>query len=568
MMPAKALLLTMGFVLPFRSVFSQVVISEVMFDPAGSENSDEFVELVNVSSGDTIDLRGWRLGDGTGDDALKDAGNGLRLSPNQYAVILDPDYFEQSTSYDLLIPAEALVVTVEGNTLGSGGLSNTKTETVTIIDSEGKAVDRCPYHTGNKPGYSDERIDLNDDKGPENWVDGNVLNGTPGRRNSAAKVLCNLNLINLFFNKSPGGGSLKAVVLNDGSMTIYAFTLQFFEDANSDSILDEKEMIADISYGQNLGPGDSTVISIHCDLQPGIHFMAARAFMENDEKQEDDIRYSRIAIEYPEKALVINEIMYNPALDNGEWIELLNVQPVDVDLVGWSISDRDTSNRIELCPVSRTIPAGGYFVIAGDSSLLERHPELSIKIIAVHQFPSLNNDSDSVNLYDPSGNRIDHVDYFNIRGGGKGISLERVDPRRVTNDMDNWHFCISRDGATPGEPNSVYSVSRILEGSMDIQPNPFSPDGDGWEEAACISFNLPFEEAYVNLRIYDICGRIIRSIERAERTGKTGRFIWDGRDDLDNPVSIGQYIVFLEASDQNGGRVFRYRSVLVLVRKM
>jgi hypothetical protein len=186
----------------------------------------------------------------------------------------------------------------------------------------------------------------------------------------------------------------------------------------------------------------------------------------------------------------------------------------------------------------------------------------------VHQFPSLNNDSDFVNLYDPSGTKIDHMDYISLMGGGKGVTLERIDPHQFTNDRNNWHSCISRDGATPGEPNSVYSVSRIPDGSMKIQPNPFSPDGDGWEEAAIISFNLPFEKAFVNLCIYDIRGRIIRHIERGGRTGKTGWFAWNGRDDLDNPVSIGQYIVFFEASEQDGGRVFRFRSVLVLARRL
>jgi hypothetical protein len=548
-------------------VFSQVVISEIMFDPSGSENSDEFVELVNVSPGDTIDLRGWRLGDGTGDDALKDAGNGLRLSPNQVAVILDPDYFGQSTSYDSLIPDETLVLTVEGNTLGSGGLSNTKGETVTILDSEGKAVDQCTYHTGNKPGYSDERINLNVSGGSENWVDSNVLNGTPGRRNSVARVPCNLNIVNLFFNKSPAGGSLNAVVLNNGTMTVSGFTVHFFVDANLDSVLVESEMIGNSFHRHDLAPGDSTVISILWDLRPGVHRIAARVLFDSDEKPEDNIRYSLISIGYPENTLVINEIMVNPASGNGEWIELLNVQPNDVDLMGWSISDRDTLHLIELCPASCTIPAGGYLVIAGDSSLLERHPELSAKIQVVPQLPSLNNDSDSVYLYDPSGNRINNMDYFDIRGGGKGISLERIDPHKVTNDRNNWHLCLSRDGATPGEPNSVYSVSRIPDGSMEVQPNPFSPDGDGWEEAASISFNLPFERAYVYLRIYGIRGRIIRHIERGGRTGKAGRYIWDGRDDGDRPVSIGQYIVFLEASEQDGGRVFCRRSVLVLARR-
>jgi hypothetical protein len=568
MMPWKVLFLSAGFALPFRPAFSQIVLSEIMYDPSGSENSDEFVELVNVSPGDTIDLHGWRLGDGTGDDALQDAGNGLRLGPNRYAVILDPDYFGHSTSYDSLIPPGCLVLTVDGSTFGSGGFSNTQSETVTIFDPEGRAVDRCRYHTGNRPGYSDERIDLNSSGGFENWADSYVFSGTPGRRNSVARVPCNLQLVDLFYIPSPAGGALNAVVLNEGTMAVSGFTLHFFADENIDSVLEVDEMIGTVSHEPTLAPGDSTVISIPGDLPPGVHRIAARVLLEADEKPEDNLRFYRICIGYPENALVINEIMFYPESGCGEWIELLNVQHCDVDLADWSIADRDSLYRVKLCPASCTIPAGGYLVITGDSSLPERHPGLNGKIQVVPQLTGLNNDSDSVNLYDPSGNRIDHMDYSDIQGKAKGISLERIDPYRDGNDRNNWYLCIAWNGATPGETNSVYSKSYIPDGSMEFEPNPFSPDGDGLEEAVGISFSLPFERATVRLSIYDIRGRIIRHLERNGQTGKTGRFVWDGRDDLDRPVTVGQYIVFLEASEQEGGRVFCRRSVLVLARSL
>ena len=44
-------------------LWGQVVLSEVMFDPAGSEFYDEFVEVQNVGD-QAVDLTGWRVGDG------------------------------------------------------------------------------------------------------------------------------------------------------------------------------------------------------------------------------------------------------------------------------------------------------------------------------------------------------------------------------------------------------------------------------------------------------------------------------------------------------------------------
>ncbi|MBN2093171.1 lamin tail domain-containing protein, partial [candidate division KSB1 bacterium] len=40
---------------------SQVILSEIMFDPLASENTDEFVEIFNTSSRDSIDLTGCYL---------------------------------------------------------------------------------------------------------------------------------------------------------------------------------------------------------------------------------------------------------------------------------------------------------------------------------------------------------------------------------------------------------------------------------------------------------------------------------------------------------------------------
>ena len=38
-----------------------IVLTEVMFDPSGSEHYDEFVELYNTGP-DTVDLEGWTVG--------------------------------------------------------------------------------------------------------------------------------------------------------------------------------------------------------------------------------------------------------------------------------------------------------------------------------------------------------------------------------------------------------------------------------------------------------------------------------------------------------------------------
>jgi hypothetical protein len=172
----------------FSSSFSQVVLNEVMFDPSGQETAEEFVELYNSSGRDTVLLSGWRLGDESGDDRIVDAGKGLFLPPHRYAVVLDPDYFTQSATYDSLIPKDALILTVEGSTLGNAGLSNSRPETVLLMNGRGETVARYTYTTGNRPGCSDEKIDCYGSDESSNWADSKTVPGTPGMKNSVCET--------------------------------------------------------------------------------------------------------------------------------------------------------------------------------------------------------------------------------------------------------------------------------------------------------------------------------------------------------------------------------------------
>ena len=70
----------------------QVALSEVMFDPSGSEFADEFIEVHNLSDR-AVDLAGWRVGDEAETDEIVPRGGGLLLPGGAFGLILDADYF-------------------------------------------------------------------------------------------------------------------------------------------------------------------------------------------------------------------------------------------------------------------------------------------------------------------------------------------------------------------------------------------------------------------------------------------------------------------------------------------
>ena len=95
-----------------------LILTEIMFNPAGNENFNEFVEIYNRGDA-SINLSGYTISDGVASDEIISAGNGLILEPLQYGVILDNGYFDNSTQYDAIIPQGALVMTIDGATIGS-----------------------------------------------------------------------------------------------------------------------------------------------------------------------------------------------------------------------------------------------------------------------------------------------------------------------------------------------------------------------------------------------------------------------------------------------------------------
>lgn len=86
-------------------------------------------------------------------------------------------------------------------------------------------------------------------------------------------------------------------------------------------------------------------------------------------------------------------------------------------------------------------------------------------------------------------------------------------------------------------------------------PSVFTPNGDGVNERAAITYDITniAHPTRVRLRIYDLSGRLIRTLyEGLDMSGRFPRF-WDGRDDGDAAVPPGHYI-FSVALDAGTGQ--------------
>ncbi len=215
-----------------------------------------------------------------------------------------------------------------------------------------------------------------------------------------------------------------------------------------------------------------------------------------------------------QEALVINEIMYNPAnADQSEWIELYNPNMQSIDLSGFQFTDGGSGNLFRFEEGSLIDPHG-YFVVAGNTELFLS--EFGANIYLTGSFNNgtngfkLSNEGEVLILKNSKGEEEDYVRYDNqapwpVSADGKGPSLQLISPELDNNHYSSW-FISNSIPYSPGQPNGGSSTNEInsLPGNnIHIYPNPMG-------EIMYIDHN---EEGGAKLKVeaFTLSGTLIRS---------------------------------------------------------
>ncbi|MDO9026734.1 MAG: gliding motility-associated C-terminal domain-containing protein, partial [bacterium] len=123
-------------------------------------------------------------------------------------------------------------------------------------------------------------------------------------------------------------------------------------------------------------------------------------------------------------------------------------------------------------------------------------------------------------------------------------------------------------GSTPGAQNSIYIEKLGSSADLSISPNPFSPDGDGFEDHVLIGLDFAWTRAVVNIKIFDRLGRLVKNLAEQQSFGASGTVVWDGRDGGNRVCPMGVYIVLLEARDANGSGSVKKKQTVALAKKL
>jgi len=609
------------------SALAQISFSEIMYDVEGVDYHDEFIEVFNRSHTDTLDLSGWRLYDGFAYDDLISAGLGMLLPPRSYAVILDGSYFGNSTTYDEVIPDTALIIRIADNAFGRSGLPNTQARTLTLLDANGHERDAYTYTVGIKPGYSNEKINIDGDHREDNWGASLRKGGTPGFRNSIAPYEFDLALGDNAITYRPSyllqtlqPISITMTISNKGLNHFQgSVNLRLFVDVNNDSIFNSgDEWIIDVQVDMALAPGavyeiteqwtaqqagqflligtivsdadqnplnDIRIIDVQVDMalapgavyeiteqwtaqQAGQFLLIGTIASDADQNPLNDIRIIEFNVVESRETVKINEIKFLTGANEPEWVELVNVGDEPVSLRRWGIADlRDTvwiDSSVWLHP--------GQFKVFAQSALIHDFYEVEDSLVCVlRKLPVLNDASDVVYLINPAGGWIEQVPYSIDWLEGEDWrkpSLERIHYHLDSRLARNWGPSTAERGATPAGANSIFMDIRSHDLKVRIEPNPFSPDGDGFEDHTVISIEIPADAARLRLDVYDVLGRRVRSIRDNRFTGSRLDVVWDGRDDYGKRLRMGIYVIFVQILNDRDGLIREFKDTVVVAGKL
>jgi hypothetical protein len=548
---------------------SSVVVNEIMYAPSAPE--PEWVELLNRGK-EPVNVGRWQISDATESKHLLPAGD-IIVPPGGYLLLTKDSTVLQAVHGAL----PCAVVSVPGfPSLNNSG------DAVVLADVQGHTMDSVVYRPewgGSEGGRSLERRDADLlSMEPGNW--GTCTHGdrsTPGRPNSIIRCSYDLSVVTAFF---PAGvaDTIIVIIRNSGKLPVNRFALLVYDDVNFDSIPAPGEQVGRLAIDGTLLPGDSLRMPLQVALSSGVHQLIAVADLPEDGRKSDNQARCTAMCAFARGSLLVNEIMADPGSGKSEYVELVNATDGGVDLKGWEVTDLSGSaGKILISGSTRVLHPGEFLVLAADSTLLDQFRVLANadqRLVAIlhGRRLTLNNDADAVVVCDPLGVTIDSVRYSASwhnpdLSDHQGRSLERISTKVASNDPRNWGTCVDPAGGTPGMKNSI-SVGHLPVGArLSCAPNPFSPDADGIDDVIVIHYEMPLQTSIINVKIYDVRGRLIRRLASNEPGGPAGNIIWDGRDDSGAVARIGVYIAFLEAVT-GAGAIESAKGILVLARKL
>ena len=503
------------------SARAELVVNEVLVNEPGSQSTLEWFELYNNSTEPITSLSLYYIVI-TGGYTVN---FGAVSMPARSYLLVCRDTAEVRAYWGGDIPAEAQLYEA------TFGLANTGGGTISLYTFLPDPISELTWSTSGEDGVSWERKFTG---ASEIWPSADALGCTPGFLNSVTPVPYDLSLEDISVSAFDDTTWITFLVVNRGENLISdgVITL-FYYDENYPG--DESRIVAELAVPPT-DSGYTTVIREPFELE-GLYVSLGAALTDDDRQRNNRIYFYAPGGDYP--PFVLSEFLANPTAALGsEWLELKNRFNEPVTMAGWSFGDEGSLYPISETPL--TIEANEYFVLVEDSiSFLSFYPEFDGRCLQPEQWPRLNNDDDVVRLVDSFSVRADSFAYAETYGDNVTWA------RSETPGYENYWGQSSVPGGTPGAENDISYKPAGGTLKLNVEPKIISPDGDGRDEFAVITFDGPSNARYT-LKLFNRQGSLVKTFFE-EVSAFDEQYFWDGTAGNGQRLPMGIYILYLEA---------------------
>ncbi len=545
-----------------------VVINEIMADPNPVVGLPDFeyLELHNLTN-NTIDVNGWTLTIGTSEKVFE----GGSIPGKGYLIVAKESAQNELSSYGLFYGFSSFSLTNAG-------------QLVVLVNKEGEEINRVEYTDNwyqdpdkSDGGWSLEQMNPNNVcSGEENWCASvSSSGGTPGTQNSVYNdqvlfpavdkliILAN-NILQITFNQTMDAGQLQVnanyQVNHEVGNPQYTYLVVddwrkielYFEESFTPSVLYELTVSRNLLNCNGLAMAHDTVIS----------FGLPEEISDND--------------------IIINELLFNPWADGVDYVELYNRSNKVLDLselllgtIKKSPPNPPDTGFYSVTEDQQLMVPGEYMVLTVSPEVVKKqyYTQNSEAFLRVDPFPAYNNDSGWVLLQTKENLLIDELFYsedmqFPLLNYVDGVALERIQPDMPTSDPNNWHSAAESVGfGTPGYLNSQEVNHSISDENIQLTPEIFSPDNDGYNDVINVEYSFDEPGYMMQVSIFNASGYKVRTLVNNQYLGTSGMVSWDGITDSNTKAPVGIYVFFVEVFDLEGN-VKKYKKTGVLATQL
>ena len=262
--------------------------------------------------------------------------------------------------------------------------------------------------------------------------------------------------------------------------------------------------------------------------------------------------------------LAINEILFNPRTDGVDFVEIYNKTNQFLDVRNLWIGNRNADNLIDnfypLADSGYMLLPNNYYVVTTNSEIVKQQyfVQNNNNFIELNSMPSMNDDEGILVLFSKPETIYDELKYddkmhFDLIDNKDGVSLERIDFNRKTNDRNNWTSAASTNNfATPTFKNSQYLKTNINEQVLNIEPEVFTPNNDGVNDLVNFIYQFNKNNFTANLNIYNSNGNLVKMLLNNAPLGTQGVISWNGLSDKNQLLPVGIYVVNFEYFNTDG----------------